>query len=81
MPLMEQETPAGQAPTLRATLLGEIDAFCTSRDMKPSEFGKLAVGDVSFVGRLRKGMSVGIDRVDKVRQFMASYRPQGRGKR
>jgi hypothetical protein len=75
---MGQQTPDQEPPSLRSILLAEIETFCTTRALSLSEFGRQAVGDVAFVGRLRSGMSIGIDRVDRVRKFMREYRPARR---
>lgn len=59
---------------LRQQFLSEIDAFMATRAMTQTQFGVKAVGDSSFVPRLREGASPRIDTVEKVRAFMASYK-------
>ncbi len=61
-------------------LLREINAFCEKWKMSPTEFGRQAVKDHRFVHRL-SNRDVRGKTVTAVRQFMATYRPQGRAKR
>jgi hypothetical protein len=39
----------------RALLIAEIEAYCRSRDIGETTFGKLALNDAKFVARLRSG--------------------------
>ena len=57
-------------------LYHEIDAFCREHDMKPTRFGREAVNDPAFVSRLRDRKAILTTTVDRVRDFMAQYRPQ-----
>lgn len=50
--------------------LKEIDTFLAVRAMKPSTFGKAAVGDANFVGDLRNGRQPSLGMVDRVHAFM-----------
>lgn len=61
--------------TVRDVLLQEIDAFLAETEMTQSELGRRAVGNKSFVARLRDpDRSVMTATVDKVRAYMAAYR-------
>lgn len=53
-----------------AFLVADIEAFLTSSGMAPTTFGRLAVNDGKFVGRLRHGGSVTLTTADRVRTFM-----------
>lgn len=75
---MNQTSPA-LLPT-RAALLGEIDAFCRKHNMSATRFGTLFSGDTTLLMRIRGGSSIGIDRLDKLRDFMANYRPEDEAK-
>lgn len=55
----------------QASLVAEIEAFITERGLAPSTFGRLAVNDGKFVGRLRKGGSLTMATADRVRNFMS----------
>lgn len=43
--------------------------------MPKTRFGELAMNDKGFLFRLESGRDVRLSTVEKVRQFMASYRP------
>lgn len=63
------------------SLLSEIEAFCKAHEMSDSTFGRLAVKDWRFVKDIRGAEGKQPRRVwpeteSKVRQFIASYRPQ-----
>lgn len=55
-----------------ATLLTEIDTFLANAALTETTFGRLAVNDGKFVGRLREGGRVWPETAEKVRQFIAS---------
>lgn len=56
--------------TLKEQFSGEIEAFLTERGMSASRFGTLALNDPTFVFEIRKGRTVNVDIVDRVRRFM-----------
>lgn len=51
-------------------LLREIDEFCRVHTVAESTFGRLAVNDGKFVGRLKNGGKVTTSTVERVRAFM-----------
>ncbi len=51
-------------------LLREIDEFCRAHTVATSTFGRLAVNDGKFVGRLQNGGKVTTSTVERVRAFM-----------
>jgi hypothetical protein len=53
-------------------LLIEISAFCRETEMAESTFGRRAVNDGKFVGRLRYGRRVTTSTVERVRAFIQS---------
>lgn len=57
------------------TLLQEISAFCRLADMAETTFGRRAVNDGKFVGRLKYGGKVTTATVERVRAFIAENRP------
>lgn len=67
--------------SIRDALLHEIDAFLARTGMEPSRLGKDAVNDPAFVHRLRAGADVRTRTVDRIREFMAAYRPLARRRR
>ena len=52
------------------TLLREISEYCRGAGLAESTFGRLAVNDGKFVGRLREGGAVTAQTVERVRQFI-----------
>lgn len=54
-------------------LLNEISSFCRQAEMAESTFGRRAVNDGKFVGRLKYGGKVTEATVDRVRNFINSY--------
>lgn len=58
------------------TLLQEIETFCETHDLKEGVFGILALNDKNFVGQLRDGRDMRLSTVERVRRFMATYRPE-----
>lgn len=61
-------------------LIEEIDAFVARHDMSPVTFGRLAMKDPHFVRDLRgdgreKPRRLWPETEDRVRAFMAEYRP------
>jgi hypothetical protein len=51
----------------------QVEAFITAHAFKPTEFGRQAVGDPSFVLNLRRGRSPTLTTADKVLSFMAEF--------
>lgn len=60
------------------TLLDEIAAFLRDVDMAETTFGRHAVNDGKFVGRLREGSGVTVATVDRVRAYMAAEREKAK---
>jgi hypothetical protein len=61
--------------TTRDKLLADIDAFLTKADMLPSKLGRSALNDPGFVDRLRSGADCTTGTADKLRAFMAAWKP------
>lgn len=51
----------------------QVEAFLAATGFKPTEFGRQAVGDPSFVLNLRRGRSPRLTTADKVMAFIAAY--------
>jgi hypothetical protein len=62
--------------TTAEQFLCEIEAFLDRTHMSATAFGKLSVGDPSFVHDLRGGRSPSLGLVDRVRQFMSEHDQQ-----
>lgn len=60
------------------SLIHEIEAYCRRTDTAESTFGRHAVNDGKFVGRLRAGKSVTLKTLNRVRAFMHDH-PAGGG--
>jgi sulfate adenylyltransferase subunit 2 len=56
--------------TIAQTFLKEIEAFLETSTIDPTNFGKQALGDPSFVFDLRKGRSPSTRTIEKLRAFM-----------
>ncbi len=60
-------------------LIGEIEGYCRQHGLAESTFGRIAVNDGKFVGRLRAGRGVTTRTVSRVRAFMGEVEgPQNR---
>ncbi len=51
-------------------LIEEIETFCRDNDMAESTFGRMAVNDGKFMGRLRSGRTVTAKTLERVRTFI-----------
>ena len=60
----------------RKALLAEIEAFLARSGLTATKFGVAAVNDGHLVANLRKGNSVTLKTVDRVRAYMAQEREQ-----
>lgn len=58
------------------SLLEEIDAFLRDAEMAETTFGRHAVNDGKFVGRLRGGAGLTVATVDRVRTYISAERPK-----
>lgn len=67
--------------TLSEQFLVEVEAFLAASRMKPTDLGREAIGDPSFVTRLRQGRSPSLATADKVRAFMGRLEAQKVAKR
>ena len=68
--------------TAREKLLAEIDAFLERHNMRETAFGIKAVNDPALVSNMRyHGRNVRIDTAERLREFMASYKPERRPKK
>lgn len=54
-------------------LLSEIEAFLSTRKIAESTFGRMAVNDGKFVGRLRAGANMTLATVSRVRSFIETH--------
>jgi hypothetical protein len=61
--------------TSREQLLAEIEAFIANHAMSATAFGEIVINDRHLVRRLRAGGSVTLDTWDRIRAFMADYKP------
>ena len=60
-----------------AAFLSEIEAFLARAGIRPSTFGRAAVGDPNFVRELRAGRVPSLRLVDRARAYMAAPRRAG----
>lgn len=55
--------------------LAEIDSYVEQRGIKETTFGRLAVNDGKFVGRLREGRGVTVALIERAQSFMRDNPP------
>lgn len=58
---------------LQRKLLARIDRFCKQKHISPTGFGRQALGDTSFVHRLRAGREARESTRLKVVRFIEGY--------
>lgn len=62
--------------TVRDQLIADMDSFLCRHGMSPTKLGLLALNDRAFVSRLRNGEhQPNAKTVDRIRDFMAAYKP------
>lgn len=54
-------------------LLTAIEAFCAKHDMAETTFGRKAVNDGKFVGRIRDGGRMWPETIQRVEAYIAEY--------
>ncbi len=57
-------------------LAREVAAFLTAKGMRPTRFGKLAVGDPSLIASLIAGRELRSETIAAIRRFMATEEPR-----
>ena len=62
----------------QADLLREIEAHLAERQIAATTFGRLAVNDGKFVGRLRTGANMTLATVSRVQKFIRDSQPPTR---
>lgn len=60
---------------LRDQVAQEIEQFMVTHELPPATFGRLALSDPTFVFDVREGRDLKSETIDRIREFMASYRP------
>jgi hypothetical protein len=65
--------------TVQSELLTEIEAFLATRKIAATTFGRMAVNDGKFVGRLRADANMTFATVERVRTFMRNYQEAENG--
>lgn len=61
--------------SLHDTFIEEVETFLDKTKMLPTVFGKAAASDGNFVQMLRRGRSPSARKIDEVRKYMNSVRP------
>lgn len=64
--------------SLKDEFLSEIETFIRTHGLTATGFGKQCLGDPTFVFELRSGRDPKADTVDRVRKWMAEYKPAAR---
>src|SRR5665213_3267529 len=73
---MRTEEHQGRTTATAAQILGEIREYCRATQTAESTFGRLVVNDGKLVSRLRDGARITTGTLDKVRAYLAEYRPE-----
>ena len=63
---------------LRDQVAEEIEAFLIKTGMPAATFGRNALADPAFVFDMREGRDMKSSTIDKLREYMADYRPSQR---
>jgi aspartate carbamoyltransferase catalytic subunit len=58
------------------TLIASIEAFCAEHSLSESQFGILALNDKNFIADIRGGRDLRLSTVERVKVWMAEYRPE-----
>lgn len=61
-------------------LAEEVAAFLKAKDMPPTRFGKMALGDPSLIASLTAGRELRSQTIAAIRRFMATGEPRKGGK-
>jgi len=61
----------------RESFLSEVEAFLTRANMNATAFGRLAVGDPSFIPDLRAGRAPNLRVVERVHEFIRAHDTAG----
>lgn len=56
--------------TFREQFVERVEAFLARSGMRPTDFGREALGDPSFITHLRRGRSPSLDTADRVTAFI-----------
>ena len=68
------DTPSIKHPDLYS----EIVAYCEANGVKPTRFGKDALGDPAFLNSLERGRELRRDTIAAVRRYMVTGQPRHR---
>lgn len=60
--------------TLQTEFSNEVEAFLKAAAMRPSRFGRDALGDPGFVAELRQGRCPNLRTIERARAFIQSWR-------
>ena len=58
------------------TLLSDIEKFAARHGLSEWQFGEMALNDRHFIRQLREGRDLRMSTVERVKHFMATYRPK-----
>jgi hypothetical protein len=56
--------------TFREQFVERVEAFLARSGMRPTDFGREALGDPGFITHLRRGRSPSLDTADRVTAFI-----------
>lgn len=56
-----------------ADILKRIERFCVERDVKPTAFGRQAIGDANLITNLRANRSLTLKTAARIMTFIAEY--------
>jgi hypothetical protein len=70
----------GMSRTLSKHFVARVEEFLKRTGIKPSEFGRQAIGDRAFVTNLRRGRSPTLATADRVMAFIAELESEIAGR-
>lgn len=76
-----ETTTIPSSEELRQALIARAAKFCELTGITKSELGKLAVGDVAFIGELEAGRNITLKLYEKFRRYLNSKWPNGVAKK
>ncbi len=58
-----------------ADILAQVEGFCATHSLKPSTFGRMAIGDANLITNLKADRSLTLKTARRIVAFMSAYQP------
>jgi hypothetical protein len=72
MTILNTKAPVNASPITRQKLINDIEEYCSRHNISTSEFGRQVFKDSSFYGRVIRGRSPTLERIEMVYNFIAA---------